>query len=151
MPIPRKSDLRCPVCLCEYSFIAMANSGIKQCPSCNTVIQPQQMKFDGYVKMNWQDLRTLAVYAKRWSRIFDLSKKGDMDAARALENILANVRQYRPAGAEALVPSSDESNKPLRKVDVKKIGEIGIGDNMPIDLKPGADGKIVSPFFKNLT
>lgn len=151
MPLFKKYDYRCPVCLSEYDLKAFAASGVKQCPACKTILQPLLVKQDGYVKANWQDLRTLAIYASRWARIFDLNRKGDQDALQALDNVLRGLQRYCPPGAEPIVPIHDAVREGVRRVEVQQLGAINTGDNIiPISLKPNKDGKIVSPFYKKL-
>lgn len=149
MTIFKRYDLRCPVCLAEFSFKAMANSGIKDCPMCHTILQPLEVKHDGYIRVNWQDMRTLATYASRWSRVFDTKNKGDVDAIIALQNIIEGLSRFRPLGAEPIIPLKDPMRDGDKSIDVRKLAEINTGDNLS-GLKPGKDGKIVSPFFRRL-
>lgn len=145
------NDLRCPVCLHEFNGKAMMKLGIKGCPVCKTVLQPLVMRQDGYIRVNWQDMRTLAIYAKRWSKIFDLRNKGDRDATAALKNIFIKLEKFRPVGAESLVPKRDPISDSLKRVEVSKGGAINIGDNITQDtFKRDQDGNIPSPFFSGL-
>lgn len=143
-----RNDLRCPVCLCEYNFKALAHQGIKQCPSCKTVLQPLLKRHDGYIQVNWQDMRTLAIYALRWSKIFDMNKQGDKDAHKALHNIISNLARFQPQGAPQIVPEKDAVYEGMKRLEVQKLGDIGEGDNMKMPFKKDASGHIISPFFR---
>ncbi len=98
-----KNEVRCAVCLKEFLL-----KKTKECPNCKTEIHPLLIKEDGYIKINWQDMRVLSTYAVRWATCFDLTKKGNADAAKALSNILVNIKNFRPTGAEKLVDENDK-------------------------------------------
>jgi hypothetical protein len=153
-----KNDLRCPVCLLEFNQAAMMAAGVKGCPGCTTALQPMKVSEDGYIKINWQELRTLAIYAQRWSITFDLKNGGNRDSLKALQNILAGLRKYEPIGGQPLVP-------PFDAVVIERNAEGGISipgpepqDGEPVklqivrnpdtSLKPDHTGFIPSPFYK---
>lgn len=141
------NDMRCPVCLLEWNKLAMQAVGIKVCPQCKTSIPALEIANDGYIKANWQDLRVLAIYAKRWAQVFNLKKQGDRDALQALDNILVNIQRFKPKNAIDLVPPHDDVI----------IGVIERHENPPMvqivkevtDHKAGKDsnGNITSPYF----
>lgn len=139
---------RCPVCLFEFNMESMAKMGVKGCPHCKTQLQMLGMNQDGYFKANWQDIRVLAIYARRWAAMFDMTNQGNVDAVKALANIIQGLSKCQPAGAPPIVPPNEvviiESPSPVRPTDAM----LTIDQDKPVDLKPGADGKIISPFFK---
>ncbi len=61
------------------------------------------MNHDGYIKVNWQEMRVLVIYAKRWAMAFDLANRTNQDAVKALNNIVLHLEQYQPKGAETFV------------------------------------------------
>ena len=141
------NDCRCAVCLAEFRAINYQKTNT--CPLCHTIVPPLQMAHDGYVKLNWQDLRVLAIYAQRWSTHFDLNKKGNQDALRALNNIIQSLRHYQPEGAPPIVPSTDVVilEGSIRPKPPKKASpEIGFDEKA--EIKPDANGNIPSPFYK---
>lgn len=99
-----KNDLRCPVCLQEWNEKIMAKAKITACPRCSTTIPPMRIRDDGYVKVNWQDMRVLVIYAQRWAQLFDTSKKGNRDALEALKNITKKVEESKPKEGQELSP-----------------------------------------------
>ena len=159
MLYPGKNDLRCPVCLAEFNQAAMQAAGVKGCPNCHTTLQPVLIAHDGYIKINWQDLRVLAIYAQRWSITFDLTNGGNRDSLKALQNIINKLRAYEPKGGPPLVP-------PMDAVIINRTPGGGISIPMPerpplvaIDektitleaLKPDPrTGLIPSPFYRRL-
>lgn len=143
MAVFKKHDQRCPVCLSEFNSQEMRQAGFKSCPVCKTTLQPLTISHDGYIRINWQDMRVLAIYARRWSMGFDLTKKGNRDAIQALENIIANLSKYKPNMSEPIVPA----------VDAFIVGNMQAEynlDNVPLNLKPDHTGMIPSPFYKRM-
>ncbi len=147
----RKNDFRCPVCLVEFSMPTPKEESSAGCPFCKTILRPMLTRHDGYVNINWQDLRTLAIYSKRWASLFDLAKKGDQDSRKALENIIDKLKKFRPVDAELLTPERDQIADSMRRVE-PDTGMIHIPDNNVnlADMKPDEKGNIVSPFFRKL-
>lgn len=157
------NDLRCPVCLATWNQEVLMKIGIKSCPHCKTVIEPLLISQDGYIKINWQDLRVLAIYAWRWTQMFDRTRKGDVDAIIVFENILKHLSQYQPKDGAPIIPIQKAVPDPaivaaimgqLRKVEMlpkPKHPEPKVEMTFEIkqeDLKPNAEGKIPSPFIK---
>lgn len=143
------NDKRCPVCLCEWNEAVMTKAGIKQCPNCKTVIAPMDIKDDGYIRINWQDMRVLAVYAKRWSAMFDLKVKGNRDAVQALIHILYKIEGFKPKNAKPLTPLEDDiviaritGKSPLPLI------EIAVKREKDEESKKDATGNLVSPYFR---
>lgn len=137
----KSHDMRCPVCLSEWNQSDLMSAGIKTCPHCKTIIQPLKIEHDGYIFINWQDLRVLAIYSKRWASMFDMTQKGNQDAVQALENILEGIRRYQPTGTPQLTP-------PLDTVILH--GAPKLEEENILEWKRDATGKIISPFFKRL-
>lgn len=104
---PKKNDMRCPACLAEWSKASLKMAGLKGCPHCKTVLEPLKIAEDGYVHVNWQDMRVLVLYAKRWSKIFDMSNRVSNDAVMALDNIVKNIQNHRPESGALLIPEND--------------------------------------------
>lgn len=145
-----KADRRCPVCLTEWSSAALKFAGIKGCPKCKTALAPLHTAEDGYIKINWQDVRVLVLYANRWAKVFDETKRVSLDALMALKNITMAVQQYRPATGALLIPEQDivtieKEIKTNRKGDV--VIELTI-KHKEDEKQP--DPKLASPYFINL-
>lgn len=102
MVLYSRNLLRCAVCLSQFDPAKLR--GRHECPTCGTVIPPLKGSEDGFIKINWQDLRILATYAERWTDTFDLGRRGDRDALQALQNILRQLSGFRPPGALPLLP-----------------------------------------------
>ena len=129
-------DLRCQVCLQE----AMAAEWPPNtpCKHCGTYLIPQRIAHDVYVKLNWQQLRQLCIYATRWGADLDMDRKGNHDALQALLNIVRNLEQFRPNGAPKLTITTYEA--PSQAVPITRIPEL--------KLTPDAQGNIISPFYR---
>lgn len=144
-----KNDKRCPVCLCEWNEAVLTKAGIKQCPNCKTIIAPMNISEDGYIRINWQDMRVLAVYAKRWSSMFDLSNKGNRDAIQALVHILYKIEGFRPKTAKPLTPIEDDIV--IAKIKNQKgvpLVQIAVDRSNKAQEEKDATGSILSPYFK---
>jgi hypothetical protein len=152
MTATHPNDMRCPVCLLEFNSEEMKRAGVRGCAKCHTSIPPIYLAHDGYVKVNWQDLRVLAIYAQRWSIGFDLRNKGNQDALKALENIINHLRQYKPKNAAPIVPLVDVVRvRGDAEHDVKNI-PIQFNIHIPLpkryEWKPDHTGFIPSPFYQ---
>ena len=138
-------DVRCQACLAEYNFEAVRRLGIAHCPHCRTSLPPMWIREDGYIHVNWQELRVLAIYAQRWGSKFDLSKKGNQDAIRAFGNILRHLERFKPQGANPLTIKDDPIIEGhVVEQDVGRYDDLQLDPNA--DLKPGPDGKIKAPY-----
>lgn len=118
-------DVRCCVCLSEFALIELQKAKLKECPVCKTRIPLIKVKHDMDVRVNWQDIRMLAIYAQRWAAGFD--QDGDKHALFALQNILTKLAKYKPADG---APFEDEYAESLKE-QAKPIG-------------------VKSPYFKKL-
>lgn len=148
------NDTRCPVCSAEWIQSDMMKIGVKGCPHCGTTAQLLNKKHDGYIKINWQDLRVLAIYAERWSSMFDMSIKGNQDAVKALQKILENLRTYRPKdGAPLTIPLTPivivHKHPPHEHHECQEPPRVHIAfDETKRNLKPDGTGNIPSPFYR---
>lgn len=131
-----KPDVRCVVCEREYSLDAIRRAGIIGCPDCGTTLEPVYLAHDGYVRVNWQDLRMLAIFATRWSRRFDRSKRGNRDTLAALENIIEKLERYQPKNSRPLMGDNEPDNPTITIVIENR-------NSAPKKLK---DGSVLSPF-----
>lgn len=153
----QKPDVRCPVCLKEFNQANLQHAGVKSCPFCKTSLQWLDIAHDGYIHINWQNLRVLAIYAQRWANMWDMSKPGNMHALQALENIFKHLAQYQPASSPPLLLQQDArigNNTMVGKITItrKKMALEESFDPITSErLKPDASGKILSPFFKSKT
>ena len=91
---------RCPVCLEDFDTIRKSKP--YTCEYCGTRIPPLETALDGYIRVNWQDMRVLVIYARRWASMFDLTRRGNQDAARMLGNITGQVKTFRPQDGEKI-------------------------------------------------
>ena len=147
MSIFRKNNLRCPLCLAEFNHEAI-RGGI--CPHCKESVKPLAMEHDGYIQVNWQDMRMLAIYANRWAAGFE-DTHGNRMAKRALLNIFNKLQRFQPPNAQPLLPPVDPVIEEMfqriqaerKKIKIEPLPETG-----EIKLTPDEKGNIVSPFYK---
>jgi hypothetical protein len=99
-----KKDIRCAVCLGEFFSEEMIEKKVDTCPTCGTTIKPVKISQDGYIKVNWQDVRVLAIYSQRWAKGFNLDTKGNVDSKIALDNIINKLKAYKPTDGGDLDP-----------------------------------------------
>lgn len=139
-----KPDVRCVVCTMEFHLESVRKLGYKTCPQCQTPLPPVLLKNDGYIKANWQDMRMLAIFAKRWTARFDTTNRGNRDSVVALDNICKRLESFRPEGAEPLLGRNDQMQKPA----IPTLIGVSIGvmsNSTPYKLK---DGSVISPYFQ---
>lgn len=155
----RKKDMRCAVCTAEFRADELKLAGVKACPNCGSTMAPLKVSQDGYIKINWQDLRTLAIYAKRWSGVFPTNSKGNRDALLALQVILKALEKYRPKDAMPLVPIDDVvvvtpigRNQKIQLPPIAMEGrmEDQFDGDAPLVWEKDSMGRIKSPFFRKL-
>jgi len=87
-----------------YDFLGDIPNAL-QCPNCHTWVPPMKKSEDGYIKVNWQDIRVLAIYAQRWAATFPTENDDDKKAIVALNKIIAKIAQYRPPTGGDLDPA----------------------------------------------
>jgi hypothetical protein len=112
------------------------------CPCCGTQLKPYLTAHDGYIRINWQELRILAAYSMRWMETFTeamLQMRANADMVRTVEQIIRQLQIYQPKGCKPLL------NQPI----TTPVVELEI--NPDAKLEPDATGNIPSPFQrKNL-
>lgn len=104
MTIFKKNDIRCPLCAAEYNAQDIRGPA---CPNCGTQTPVMRVIDDIYVKLNWQEMRILTIYAQRWMQTFDLNHRGNIDAAKVLDRIVQSLHKFRPDGGGDLNPMID--------------------------------------------
>jgi len=91
-----QKQIRCVDCYKEFSRLEI--EGAKACPACGSKGVPMLISQDVTIRINWHELRILAIWASRWA-----DKENFPDDGRAtLQNILKRLRTYRPAGSAPL-------------------------------------------------
>lgn len=129
-------ELMCQVCLHEYDVAHQKVLGV--CPFCGTKLEPMVNAQAGYIRIHWQQLRVLAIYAQRWTMHFDTGKRGNRDAVQALKNIINHLSQFRPRGAEPIVPPEE----------VQVQTTLAKTADAPENLEREPDGSVKSPYFE---
>ena len=141
--------MRCPVCLALFDWQAQQENHTEGCPVCKTTLHPMMLVHDGYVQINWQEMRMLCTFANRWMAGFQNTKE-NQDTLKAFVNLLNRITKNQPPGVQPLVPNIDpvivEMQEKLKQQRQKEVVELP--KDAPINLAPNADGKIISPFFK---
>lgn len=125
------NDIRCPVCYVEFNEWAIKQEGHKVCPNCKSTVTPLLKSQDGYVYVNWGQLRIMATYAKRWTTLIDIRKKGNWDMVQALDVFIKSLGFYKPNGALQLILEDDLKNLPIRSPYYPP-PESGLEDGMKI-------------------
>ena len=107
MELKKNNDIRCVVCGAEFNDYELKKLHIKDCPNCHTQLNPMLISQDGYIKINWQELRVLVAYASRWITRFDTKIKGNEDMIKALGSTIAKLEKYRPKTGVPLFTKKD--------------------------------------------
>lgn len=94
MNLKNNNDIRCPVCLVEFNHYEIKRA--TECPNCHTQVGAYMKVNDGYIKINWQELRILVAYSIRWMATIDMTKRGNRDMAIALNNIILQLNKFKP-------------------------------------------------------
>ena len=140
----KKNDLRCPVCLHDFSSaeLRVTNPDGILCPRCHNEVRMRLVTEDGYIRMNWEDLRLLCIYAERWASQFDLTNKGNQAMVIILGNIIRQLNKSKPAGSLFLTNPDD----PVVIANSKKVANLGtIARFKPPRDKPNG---IRSPYYQ---
>jgi hypothetical protein len=118
---PIKKDIRCAVCKSEFVSAVLNATKEQSCPICRTTVPPLKINQDGFIKINWQSIRVLAIYAQRWAETFDTSNPANREYIRALKNIINELEIYRPKTGKDLNPAQElpankegQIDKPMR-------------------------------------
>lgn len=119
MDSKKYNDIRCHVCLQYFNLYEVQKSKVVGCPNCKTLVPPLQVINDGYIKINWQELRVLATYARRWAMTFSPDKKGNVDAVIALENTITGIAKFRPRNAAPLLADEEVKEPPSKHLPIK--------------------------------
>jgi len=90
------------VCRSEFVATVVRQANEPTCPNCKTNISPMHIVNDGYIKLNWEEIRLVAIYAQRWANGFDTSNTFNLEYTRALRNVITQIQQYMPRGANTL-------------------------------------------------
>lgn len=72
-------EARCILC----GFEVESCEGLEACPNCNSKSRPLDPKHDITVKVNWAELRVLAMWAERWA-IGAVEKDPNSNSGRGL-------------------------------------------------------------------
>ena len=99
-----KNDIRCMVCRSEFVEDVLKQNKEQTCPICKTSIKPMRIQNDGFIKVNWEEIRLVSIYAQRWAEKFDKTNPANMEYLRALRNIIDRIQLYIPRGARNLDP-----------------------------------------------
>jgi len=92
------------MCTAEFNQTALFLAKVKCCPNCGSKQIPLKISEDGYVKLNWQEIRILSIYAQRWAATFDTEIKGNREALIILNRIIKDLYKYKPLNAANLDP-----------------------------------------------
>ena len=125
-----KLDIFCIVCGAEFEERTIP-AGMWHCPHCSTVISPAYKKYDGYIRINWRELSMMA-------RHIDMIKIANPDSIlkdghKALDNILAKLKTFKPQGAPDLI----QENGPRMHITLNTH-----------DIPSTNDQSIPSPYYK---
>lgn len=96
------------VCQSEFSKEELAGYLLPKCPKCLTSIKPMNIANDGYIKMNWEEIRLLAIYAQRWVGKFDAGNTGNKEYITAVQNIINKIQLYQPKTSKSLDPIEEK-------------------------------------------
>jgi len=116
-----KNDIRCVLCGYEFNLQSIiATQKTKGCPNCGVHETALKIKDDQNIRMNWQEVRVLAIYAQRWASTFDISNPGNKTAVGILNRIVSDLERYRPLGLDGLDPSI-KAPEIAEEIEVRKI------------------------------
>lgn len=62
-----KGSIRCTLCAFEVSKEEADEKNLSACPNCGTTGVPCDPANDVEVKLNWQELSVLSIWAERWA------------------------------------------------------------------------------------
>lgn len=95
------------VCQSEFELAVLKERNEQTCPTCKTRMRPMRIANDGYIKINWEEIRLMAIYAQRWTEKFDKTNQGNMDYIKALNNIVSKIQLYQPKTSMSLDPKEE--------------------------------------------
>lgn len=140
-----KKDLRCPVCYGEFTLSEV--QGRDRCKLCKSPVPMLIISQDGYIRVNWEDLRVLVTYSRRWSGHFDMANEYTRMMVFALDKIIDNLRSFRPEGAKLIMDAREE--KAIR--DHQHAAARVAVEGRQVAVKAGTfekdeEGRILSPY-----
>lgn len=92
------------------NLYTVQKDGWKACPNCGTIIPPLHLIYDIAILINWQQLRIMATYSKRWIGQFNTSIRGNRDMIQVLENILHQLSHYQPQNTLPIIDKEEINN-----------------------------------------
>jgi len=101
---------RCRVCNEEFAEEQL--DGLPCCPMCRTTQHPAKLSEDITVPMNWQDLRLMVAYARRWA-----DENGDDESSELLSELSRQYACLRPKGSAPLSVIEEIRELTDKKVD----------------------------------
>lgn len=157
--LENNKNWRCPVCLREFAMAEYYNK--PACTVCGARNPLLYIPHDITLKLNWQDLRILAIYSVRFARMFANTDQDNYNR-KALENILEKINAYRPKHNAipllAEIEAEDAAKRISEKMDQmppppaqkKHVSLVEITESQRQDLinKKDESGNVVSPFFR---
>lgn len=84
-------DIRCLNCSSEFTYAE--TEGVNRCPKCATTTLPGIIKYDVDLKINWQELRILVMWASNYAKTLGT------DAQFTMACIADRLRKLRPEPA----------------------------------------------------
>lgn len=127
---------RCAVC--QHSIEQWERRGKIGCPKCGTMRELLLVAEDGFVRVNWQDLRLIIELAyktvDRTSMHMIKEKREVRDEIIAFEQVVRNLTRFQPRGSRALYE---------RKRRTQYLLEF----NDRADMTVQADGTVPSPYY----
>ena len=82
---------RCILCPFEVDESELTDD-ITCCPGCGTKYIPLSEKYDVDIKINWQELRTLVIWAERWAAEYNQSDPEMTNCVRACADRLGKQK-----------------------------------------------------------
>jgi hypothetical protein len=123
--------VRCIVC--ESEFSGKEIEGVDRCPNCGDDSVPCSIDQDTTIKINWQELRILAVWAVNWAEL----RCGTRDQ-ECIHKIVDRLQLQKP----------DESFGSL--IVEEEVQQIADTFNRNVELvDPTGNKKVIKPTLKN--
>lgn len=113
-------DVQCYICSSQWNAEIVLSARVVGCPKCGTQIPPMRLYEFGYVHVNWQDIRVLAIYAQRWVETFRTDReqdKGNREAVITLNKIIEKLYKFKPPTGGNLDP---DINHPVVKEAIEE-------------------------------
>ena len=125
LPINTKmTEIRCALCKWTGDFERdILPKNVDRCPNCGTLQKPLATKEDVVLKINWQDLRLLCIYAQRFVATFSDKIPANRVFKEMLERIVKHVEASKPIGSANLNPHLSDP-KVARDIDLRKQSDL---------------------------